>query len=56
MRFASAKVGAVLGAKINSNEIISQYFNLHVKHFGFAHPRTHEVVSYLDANNIRTPG
>ncbi len=46
----------LLGAKMDRNGIISQYFNLQIEHFGFKHPRTHELVSYLDANNIKIPG
>ena len=47
---------ALLGAKMGRNELMCQYFNLHVEHFGFKHPRTHEIVSFLDANNIKIPG
>lgn len=46
---------AILGAKQGDDVMTKKYLSLHIEHFGLAHPRTFEIKTYLDNNNLPLP-
>jgi len=43
----------LVGAKLRDETLTNKYFQLHIKHFGLKHPRTFELIKYLDDQGLR---
>ncbi|MDP3441510.1 MAG: hypothetical protein Q8T08_01510, partial [Ignavibacteria bacterium] len=46
---------AILGAKIKNEALVHKYLNAHIHTFGHSHPRTEEIILYLDKAGIGIP-
>lgn len=46
---------AILGATLKDEELVHKYLNAHIHTFGHSHPRTQEIILYLDKEGVGIP-